>query len=114
MHIVDATATSRLITYAQHFVDAWRRDVKRRSFAEAIASQEEAIFHDLPALERERAAFRRLAYAIRRGLGHAEANPGPLQDLVRQTGPVHVQVDANPADTPGTFPNGNSTTVPTL
>ncbi len=113
MYVIDATATSRLITYAQHFVDAWRRDARRRPFAEAVVTQENAIFHDLPALERERAAFRRVAHAIRRGLGHAEANPIPLQELVRQSGQrADRWIDARSAPAPGTDLNGSTTITP--
>jgi hypothetical protein len=69
-----------LIQSAQHLVDHWFRSPKRGPFARAVHEAEQ-----LWTEQRERAAFRRVANAIRLGQGHASFNPKPLVRIARET-----------------------------
>jgi hypothetical protein len=84
MQLVDSPAAATIIESAQRVVDAWFHDDQRGPFRRAIADEERLRFSDLPATAPERAAFRKVANAIRVGYGHATANPRPLFEIARR------------------------------
>ena len=84
MQLVDSPAAAHIIESAQTVVDAWFHDDQRGPFHRAIAEEERLRFADLPAAAPERAAFRKVANAIRIGQGHATANPKPLLEIARR------------------------------
>lgn len=77
-----------LIQVAQDLVDDWRADENRPSFAQALAEceLERCPWPCLSLTDAERRAFPILAEAIRAGRGHADANPGPLLELLAELG----------------------------
>ena len=75
---------TRIIAQAHQFVEGWRRDPKRRPFAEALHKAEGRLWGSLPDTDLHRKVFRQVASAIRVGHGHIETNPRPLVDIVRR------------------------------
>jgi hypothetical protein len=95
MQLVDSPAAAHIIESAQTAVDAWFRDDTRGPFHRAIAEEERLRFGDLPPTAPERAAFRKVANAIRVGYGHATANPKPLFEIAgRELSPRAVGGDS--------------------
>jgi hypothetical protein len=73
-----------LIATAQELVDRWRRSPKREPFDRFIERAETELRGRLLEDDRQAAIFRRIAHAIRVGVGHAYANPRPLRDLAER------------------------------
>ena len=84
MQLVESPVAANIIESAQRVVDAWFRNDQRGPFHRAITEEERLRFADHPATAPERAAFRKVANAIRIGYGHATANPGPLLEIARR------------------------------
>jgi hypothetical protein len=84
MQLVDDPVATRIIEAAQTTVDTWFRDDQRGPFHRAIADEEQVRLGELPPAAPERAAFRKVANAIRIGYGHANANPRPLLEIARR------------------------------
>ena len=73
-----------LIHAAQALVDQWLHSNKRGPFDRAVREAERS-WSEILRSDIERAAFRRVANAIRVGKGHARANPMALMRIARDT-----------------------------
>ena len=73
-----------ILVTAQEFVDEWLHSTKRGPFMAAVAAAAKQWLVAVPLSCTEQKAFIRVAHAIRRGQGHARANPEPLLEIVRR------------------------------
>jgi hypothetical protein len=79
-----ASTEATIIEAAQLLVDGWLRSSRRGPFGRAVHQAEQSWSHAFDS-DVERAAFGRVANAIRVGKGHAWFNPAPLMQIIHDT-----------------------------